>query len=1082
MQLNPILRPADCRDCQLRDGCKGVVQSVIPTDATIVFIGEAPGREEDQQGKPFLGPAGKLLEGVFKSIGIDRRKVGICNVVGCRPPENRKPTTKEANTCWKYLDAELKQLQNVRVIVPLGDTALKKILPGMGTITKVHGQLYTNTDYSCKVIPAFHPAYVLRNEVELRQKFITDIRKAYDLSQGAEVQQAAPTDYHVIETKEQFDWLIDELNNNEEWACDLETTGYDFAKDRAFIVGFCWQEYTGVICDLRKPFFVDSREYVFEKFKEVFANNSRKIFHNGSFDIEFLMFDGIYVNNYYVDTIHCHHLLNENNHHGLEILAQEYTDKAGYELPLLQYVKQHNIDSYSDIPEEIIYPYACGDVDTTLRSWHKMWPMIQEQELEFVLFGIVMPAQIMLIMTEFEGVQVDVEYLDQTIVKYTQAIKEQKKIIQESEEVKKYEDRKRAKIREELLQKYKASSVAKKRFRSFQDYYASRKEKEGEFVFNPNSHLQLKELLIDQMGLPVIKYTRKGRVETTNPSLDAEVLAIYATKYKQEFCAALSKASSLAHLKGTFLDGIKERLDKEGRAHTDYLLFGTKTGRPSSRNPNLNNIPSNMTAKDIKDIFCADKDQWLLEVDGKQMEFRTWINYSADPQALYDLKMGIDIHKLGAAACKGIAIPKGNLTKKQYAEIVKTVTKEERRDAKFTIFGCIPDSQYILTQRGVKTVKEVIGKSFKIFNGQKFTSARCFATKKASTLVINDSLEVSKEHILIALTKDGIVEKEAKELKIGDYLFMPTPPYSCLKRPGLQTRLNQRKQQKYVKHFYRDGSKYLYSFLSKKYNVPLYKFADPKLRFKELPLTPLEKILLMNTCPTIPVKSIRKNPTVQQLYDIATTIDPHTFVCNGYLIHNSMYGRGAKSVAEQYGITVQQAQAVQDWFFGRYPKAKIWLQRQVTHARMHGYVVNMFGRRRRLPDITSKDIVKKGEAERQSQNSPIQGAASDLTLLAGIRIMNWIWATGRKTKLVLTVYDSLVFTVPDEELEDVAKFIYHELQQPPEGFNVVVNLEAEMKIGTHWGSLVEVDPEKEDWKDVYNNLVRHQKELKKERL
>jgi DNA polymerase-1 len=185
-----------------------------------------------------------------------------------------------------------------------------------------------------------------------------------------------------------------------------------------------------------------------------------------------------------------------------------------------------------------------------------------------------------------------------------------------------------------------------------------------------------------------------------------------------------------------------------------------------------------------------------------------------------------------------------------------------------------------------------------------------------------------------------------------------------------------------------------------------------------------------------------------------------------------MYGRGAKSIAEQYGISVAQAQSIIDGFFGRYPKAKIFLQRQVTHARMHGYVVNMFGRRRRLPDITSKDMGKKGEAERQAQNSVIQGAASDLTLLAGIRIMNWIWSTGRKTRLVLTVYDSLVFSVPDDELEDVATFVYRELQQPPEGFNVVVNLEAEMKIGKNWGSLLEVNPEKEEWEGIRCKLTQ----------
>jgi DNA polymerase-1 len=406
-----------------------------------------------------------------------------------------------------------------------------------------------------------------------------------------------------------------------------------------------------------------------------------------------------------------------------------------------------------------------------------------------------------------------------------------------------------------------------KRFLIFEDYVNKQKSENINFEFNINSDKQLKELLIERMKLPVIEQTKKG-----NPSVNADVLEEYAKKNK--FCFDISKYRSLCHLKSTFLDGMKARLE-DGKIHTDYLLFSTVTGRLSSRNPNLNNIPRTSTASDIKDIFCSDRysdgtSDWLIEVDQGQCEFRFLIQYSKDPQALEDLNEGIDVHKLiGASAWHGIMLPRGHISYEQFKEMTKDVTKDERQDTKQVIFGI-------------------------------------------------------------------------------------------------------------------------------------------------------------------------------------------------------MFGRGAKSVAEQLGITVAMAQRIINLFFDRYKVSKKWLDITVAEARRDGYVNSFFGRKRRLLNIKSSNDGLRSEAERQAVNSPIQGAASDLTFLSAINIYDKdVNTNSLKSRLVLTVYDSLVFNVPDNELEFMAKSMFNRMSEQPKGF--IVPLVPDIKIGKTWGSLMEVDL-KEDWNIIQEKL------------
>lgn len=129
-------------------------------ESDLMFVGEAPGFHEDRLGKPFVGAAGKLLDGLLESIGLDRTGCVICNVIKCRPPNNRNPEPDEIETCTPYLKAQIEFIKPT-VIVTLGNFATRFLLARQISITRVRGQIFKA--FGAKVIPTLHPAAALHS-------------------------------------------------------------------------------------------------------------------------------------------------------------------------------------------------------------------------------------------------------------------------------------------------------------------------------------------------------------------------------------------------------------------------------------------------------------------------------------------------------------------------------------------------------------------------------------------------------------------------------------------------------------------------------------------------------------------------------------------------------------------------------------------------------------------------------------------------------------------------------------------------------------------------------------------------------
>lgn len=166
----------DCKRCGLCEGRTQVVHSTGNLGAKLMFVGEAPGADEDEKGEPFVGRAGQLLTKIIEAIGMSREEVFIGNINRCRPPGNRAPTLPEAEACKPFLLREIAVVKP-KVIVVLGNTACQNLLNTKIGITKLRGNFQDY--YGVKVMPTFHPAYLLRDPHKKKEVW-EDMKKVRD--------------------------------------------------------------------------------------------------------------------------------------------------------------------------------------------------------------------------------------------------------------------------------------------------------------------------------------------------------------------------------------------------------------------------------------------------------------------------------------------------------------------------------------------------------------------------------------------------------------------------------------------------------------------------------------------------------------------------------------------------------------------------------------------------------------------------------------------------------------------------------------------------------------------------------------
>lgn len=161
---------AACTQCELHRGRTQTVFGVGNIHADWMLIGEAPGKEEDRQGEPFVGRAGKLLNAMLEAVGLDRKQVMIANILKCRPPNNRDPRPEEVSACESYLKQQIAMV-NPRVILALGRIAAQNLLKVDTPIGKMRGRRFEYPGTAIPVVVTYHPAYLLRSPREKRKSW-----------------------------------------------------------------------------------------------------------------------------------------------------------------------------------------------------------------------------------------------------------------------------------------------------------------------------------------------------------------------------------------------------------------------------------------------------------------------------------------------------------------------------------------------------------------------------------------------------------------------------------------------------------------------------------------------------------------------------------------------------------------------------------------------------------------------------------------------------------------------------------------------------------------------------------------------
>lgn len=466
-------------------------------------------------------------------------------------------------------------------------------------------------------------------------------------------------EYSLVDTEEKITALIERLASVDKFSFDTETTGLDFNDAEIVGMSFSLEKHKGYYIPLLGSF--NETKAILQKFAPLFSDRSKlKIAQNLKFDLHILQIYGLEIAEPIFDTMLCHFLLDADSKHGLDWMSQVYLNYAPIKFEELVGKGVRKMD-IRKVELEKIKEYAAEDTDVCFQIFEKLNKEIKElPKVEKVLTEIDTPLIYVLADMERHGVSLDVEFLKEYSVELTRDKEEfQEKIFEE------------AGVR-----------------------------------FNLDSPKQLGEVLFEKMKIPYTeKMTKTGQYGTGE-----EVLS----KLKKEHTIAqnILEYRELTKLKSTYVDALPQLIHpKTGRIHTSFNQTIASTGRLSSTDPNLQNIPIRTErGRKIRKAFIAPNDEYtLLSADYSQIELRLIAEISGDATMIQAFKENQDIHKLTAS--KVLNIP------------FDEVTKEQRSNAKVVNFGIIYGvSAFGLSQQTTLTMaeaKEMIKNYFITYPGIK---------------------------------------------------------------------------------------------------------------------------------------------------------------------------------------------------------------------------------------------------------------------------------------------------------------------------------------------------------------------------
>jgi len=678
-----------CTDCPLVRSCTAPVPGEGSFPAEVMFVGEAPGRNEDEQGRPFVGQAGQYLDSLLFSISVPREDVYISNIAHCRPPGNRDPKPTEIKACAKWLNLELEVVQP-RIVVALGAFAISHFLgAGAGTVEHLHGR---PVEVDGRIIlPAYHPAAALRNTNLIRM-----CQEDFQVLRGL-IRGDSPADYHVQDEYPDPDYRMADASEGGVGMLKAlaETTGH-YAVDTEVCAGKLWSMQVstrpGTAWFVRLPDDLQGRV-------DLTDWNSTALIHNYLFDIQYINVR----DDRFVDSMVCSYLLGLPQ--GLKELASrlcgikmvnyreivrpgqlelslDYLDKVGeQEWPDPPEVEETKWDNkQGKIGTRVKHPWhisrkvakILGDMDTNPETdpfdrWRQI-PAVERAVVENVLGP--MPESSLKDIPLDKAVQYAARDADADLRVY---LKLRKMIDDLDLNFVLRMDTNILPMVHSMMQNGMAIDLEHVRNLS-EDYDARMRAKATELAsivghpFNPSSSQQVAAVVYDELGFKPTKRTETGLISTDDQELK---------KISHPVIKGILQYRSLNKNKGTYADNLltNNTPDASGtpRIHTTLTTTRTETGRLSSKKSDdgegmaLQNIPTrNKEAKAIKNAFVA-PDGWVLaEGDLGQIELCTQAHIARCKGLVELFNAGRDPHTESAARLFGVSLEDAALTKYRY--------------------------------------------------------------------------------------------------------------------------------------------------------------------------------------------------------------------------------------------------------------------------------------------------------------------------------------------------------------------------------------------------------------------------------
>jgi len=595
---------ADCKNCSLYD-CP-VVPSSGPKNASLVVIGEAPGATEVEQGKPFVGPSGSLLDYALDKAGVSPDDVFKTNVVACRPPGNREPHFLEIAACRERLMHELDyQKAPVLALGKVAREALDMDSYKMGTIFEWNHR---------RAIHTYHPAYLLRKPDESSVLF-NDVDKLVNGVPEIGPEWLDPEVCHVTDTRH-LEEMLSQCPDDAWVAFDIETDQLRWYElfdgtppDPILMLQLVWEDAYGnllnVVIDDEMLYDTPETKDILNKF---FAR-VQTCAHNGKFDMVFLKSHiGIDIHLDF-DTMLAHAVIDENSKHGLKEVVSSIWGIPDWEEELKQYLSSRN-DRYSKVPFEVLSKYGVIDVIMTLQLQKRFERILIEQDrLAWPFMSIHMRASNRFVFAELRGIKIDTEYL----------------------------------IKVQGIMEGEMDRIA-----------LLARESVGRSTLNLQSPQQVAEVIYDQLKFPPPKSRKLGKRSTSKEATEP-------LKGRHPFIDYLVEYRRVAKMKQSYADNILEALDINGCVHASFVVQGTEVGRISVREPALQTIPRAEGSKDnkgfwgamIKAAFVARPGMKLVVVDYSQAELRVAAVLANEPFLIDVYEHNRDLHSEVAIAMFG---------------------------------------------------------------------------------------------------------------------------------------------------------------------------------------------------------------------------------------------------------------------------------------------------------------------------------------------------------------------------------------------------------------------------------------------